>query len=469
MRVLRHHLHLSLLLIAAIEGFGFFAAPFAAALIRFEDGIVEAQRQFGPFWRFGLCFVVVAMTAMLATGLYSNRQRAGTMGIGLRLLVAAMATFAVLAVLAYAVPFLFVGRGLLGLSIMVGFAISTGIRFFVLRLVDADIFKLRIVMLGAGRQALLSLSRLRRRTDRRGFVVVACLRACGDADPGEEMHGCRERIMTAPGSLREFCVSHDIDEIVVAMDDRRAAFPSEDLLECRMRGIHVIDLQSFLERETGKLRLDALYPSWLIFGGGFHRGMLRQFSERCFDIVMASLMFMATWPLILLVALAIKIEDGLRAPVFYLQARVGLEGRTFRVIKFRSMHVDAEQAGARWATSADSRVTRVGAFIRKTRLDELPQVINVLVGDMSLVGPRPERPEFVGQLDKAIPFYRERHYVKPGITGWAQLCYPYGASVQDAAEKLQYDLYYVKNRNLLFDLSILIQTVEVVLWRKGAR
>ncbi len=465
MRVFRHYLHFSLLVIAAVEGVAFFAAPYLAALIRFEEGVQEAQRQFGPFWRFGASFAMVALTGMLATGLYSNRQRAGTMGIGLRLLVASLATFVVLAVLAYVFPFLFVGRGLLGLSILVGFTVCAAFRLFLLRIIDEDMFKMRIVMLGAGRHAVSSLSRLRRRSDRRGFVVVACLRSPNDAESSE----CREKVIPVPSSLREFCEEHDIDEIVVAMDDRRSGFPAQDLLACRMSGILVNDLQSFLERETGKLRLDVLNPSWLIFGDGFHRGVLREMSARAFDVIMASLILAISWPLILLVTLAIKLEDGLRAPIFYLQTRVGLEGRPFRVIKFRSMNVDAERHGAQWATSGDSRVTRVGGFIRKARLDELPQIINVLVGDMSLVGPRPERPEFVGQLDKEIPFYRERHFVKPGITGWAQLCYPYGASVNDAAEKLQYDLYYVKNRNLLFDLSILIQTVEVILWGKGAR
>ena len=465
MRVFRHYLKVSLLAIAVLEATLFFVAPYLAAVLRFEDGVRGAYRQIGAFWLFGATFAAVALTCMLATGLYSNRQRAGTMGIGARLAAAAGGSFLILAVLVYVFPFLFVGRGLLGLTVLVGFSGSAVIRVLVLKLVDEDIFKLRIVMLGAGRRAVHSLSRLRRRNDRRGFVVVGCMKAVGD----DEASDCGERLLQVNGSMREFCAAYDIDEIVVAMDDRRAGFPSQDLLDCRLSGIRVVDLQTFLERETGKLKLDVLHPSWLIFGDGFHRGVLRQLIERSFDILISATMLLLLWPLFLLTAIAIMIEDGVGAPIFYVQTRVGLEGRPFRVIKFRSMSVDAERNGAQWASTSDARVTRVGAIIRQTRLDELPQFINVLLGEMSIVGPRPERPEFVGELDKQIPFYRERHYVKPGITGWAQLCYPYGSSVQDAAEKLQYDLYYVKNRSLLFDLSILIQTVEVILWRKGAR
>jgi exopolysaccharide biosynthesis polyprenyl glycosylphosphotransferase len=208
----------------------------------------------------------------------------------------------------------------------------------------------------------------------------------------------------------------------------------------------------------------------MIFGEGFRRDPVRLASERAFDVLAGVFLLAVSWPFMLLTALAIKLEDGWSAPVLYRQIRVGLEGCHFHVLKFRSMSIDAEQDGqARWAEKRDPRVTRVGSVIRKIRFDELPQIINVLRGDMSFVGPRPERPEFVDELNEQIPYYRERHYVKPGITGWAQLCYPYGSSAHDAAEKLQYDLYYVKNHSLLFDLMILLQTAEVVLWGKGGR
>jgi sugar transferase (PEP-CTERM system associated) len=253
------------------------------------------------------------------------------------------------------------------------------------------------------------------------------------------------------------------------MDDRRRGFPIRELLDCRLAGIDVTELVSFLERETGRVRVDVLNPSWMIFGRGFRRDPLRLFSSRVTDLCVSLSVLLVSFPAMLLTILAIKIEDGWRAPALYSQVRVGLGGRPFKVLKFRSMRQDAESSGAVWAQRRDPRVTRVGAIIRKLRIDELPQVINVLRGHMSFVGPRPERPEFVQDLSEKIPYYVQRHCVKPGITGWAQLCYPYGSSEQDALEKLQYDLYYIKNNSLLFDLAILVQTAEVVLLGKGAR
>jgi len=290
------------------------------------------------------------------------------------------------------------------------------------------------------------------------------------ATEGDELSAPAERLLERPQDLYEWVVKNPIDEIVVAMDDRRRGFPMHEFLECRLAGIEILELPTFLERETGKVRLDVLNPSWIIFGEGFRASLLQRMVERTVDVVVSLALLILASPAILLTALAIKFEDGLDAPILYRQRRVGQHGVVFDVLKFRSMRVDAEHPGqAIWATQDDPRVTRVGGFMRKSRIDELPQLVNVLRGDMSFVGPRPERPEFVQKLEHTIPYYRERHSVKPGITGWAQLCYPYGSSEKDALEKLQYDLYYVKNRSLLFDLAILVQTVEVVLWGKGAR
>jgi sugar transferase (PEP-CTERM system associated) len=278
-----------------------------------------------------------------------------------------------------------------------------------------------------------------------------------------------ERIIVPDKPLVELASALQIDEIVVAMDDRRQQFPLKELLDCRLAGVEITELATFLERETGKVYLDTLVPSWMIFGTGFRRDLFRRLSERAFDVIASLILLVLAAPIMLLTMLAIKLEDGLRKPVFYGQLRVGFANRNFRVLKFRSMRTDAEKDGAQWARTNDDRVTRVGRFIRKTRIDELPQLLNVLSGQMSFVGPRPERPEFVQKLAETIPYYSERHAVKPGITGWAQLCYPYGASEKDAIEKLQYDLYYVKNHGLLFDILILLQTVEVILLGKGAR
>jgi len=254
------------------------------------------------------------------------------------------------------------------------------------------------------------------------------------------------------------------------MDDRRGNLPIRDLLDCKLRGIDVIDLLEFLERETGKIHIDLVNPGWLIFSPGFRITRFRRITKRWVDFVLGLVALAVFWPFMLVIAIAIKIEDGLDASVIYRQRRVGYRGRVFNVFKFRSMREDAEADGkAKWAEMNDMRVTKVGAVIRKFRLDELPQIFNVLAGQMSIVGPRPERPEFVTELEEQIPYYSERHTVKPGVTGWAQLKYSYGASKEDAEEKLRYDLYYVKNHSLMLDLMIILQTAEVILWGKGAR
>ena len=239
-----------------------------------------------------------------------------------------------------------------------------------------------------------------------------------------------------------------------------------EILDCKMSGVDVVDLLSFFEREMGKIKLDVLDPSWMFLSDGFRGGSVRAYLKRLFDILLALALLPLLLPLMLLVAIAVFVEGGFRGPILYRQVRVGENGRPFRMVKFRSMKTDAEKDGAQWASRNDARVTRVGGVIRKVRLDELPQIFNVLRGSMSFVGPRPERPEFVEQLAENIPYYNERHRVKPGLTGWAQICYQYGSSEEDAFEKLQYDLYYVKNYSLLLDLMILVQTLEVVLMGK---
>ena len=277
-------------------------------------------------------------------------------------------------------------------------------------------------------------------------------------------------VLERPESLLEYCTENDIDEIVVAMDEKRNSKPLDALLRCKINGIEISDILGFFEREQGKIPLDIMRPDWLIYSDGFEKSALKGVMKRSFDIIASMLILAITWPFMLFAFLAIKIEDGWDAPVIYQQDRVGLLGQSFPVLKFRSMSVNAEKAGvAQWATKNDSRVTKVGAFMRTTRIDELPQILNVLRGDMSFVGPRPERPQFVEELGNQIPYYHERHAVKPGITGWAQVCYPYGASINDSIQKQEFDLYYIKNHTIFLDILILAQTAEVVLFGKGAR
>ncbi len=278
-----------------------------------------------------------------------------------------------------------------------------------------------------------------------------------------------EQLLRADKSLTATAQDLGVDEIVVALTERRAgSMPLRQLLDCKLFGVKVYDLATHFEKRLGQIRIDFVNAGWLIFGDGFNQGALRTSVKRVFDIVFSLLLIMLSAPIMLVAAILIKLDS--RGPVFYRQERVGQNGGTFMVAKFRSMRTDAEQDGKpRWASAQDDRVTRVGNVIRKLRIDELPQLFNVLKGEMSLVGPRPERPYFVEQLTREIPYFAVRHSVKPGVTGWAQVRYQYGSTVEDSQEKLQYDLYYVKNHSLFLDLVVMFETVGVVLTGKGAR
>ena len=270
-------------------------------------------------------------------------------------------------------------------------------------------------------------------------------------------------------SLRDTALALEADEIVVAVEERRGgAMPLRELLDCKLYGIKVLDLATHFEQTLGQIRLDSLKASFFIFGDGFRQNALRNFVKTVFDICGAIALLLISFPFMIVTAILIVAESGF--PIFYSQERIGLGGKPFKITKFRSMRTDAEKDGKpRWATKSDDRVTRVGRLIRKTRIDELPQLFAVLKGNMSLVGPRPERQFFVDQLAQQVPFYAVRHSVKPGVTGWAQVRFHYGASMEDAAQKLQFDLYYVKNHTFFLDVVILLETVGVVLSAKGAQ
>jgi sugar transferase (PEP-CTERM system associated) len=464
-RIFQHYWQLPLAMLAVIEAVIFFLAPYGAVLLRFDAPLSTIEQELGPMWPRGLAFAALLFVSMAATGLYNARQRSRLAGLLARVAASVLGGSLGVAILFYLFLSLHIGRGALLLSAALAFSGAAIVRIAFDLLVDEDLFKRRVLVYGAGRRAE-SIASLRRRSDRRGFNIVGYVQAEGD-EPSSVPESAR---LARVEDLNAYCASQQIDEIVVAMDDRRRRFPMEELLECRLDGVEVTELVSFLERETGKVRLDILNPSWMIFSEGFRQGRIHSTLERIFDVVAGLGLLIVALPLMLLTVLAIKLTEGPRASIFYRQVRVGQYGQPFKLLKFRSMREDAERDGkAQWAQKNDSRVTRIGAFIRLTRIDELPQILNVLRGEMSFVGPRPERPEFVEQLNESVPYYRERHSIKPGITGWAQLCYPYGSSEQDATEKLQYDLFYVKNHSLLFYLAILVQTVEVIVWRKGAR
>ncbi len=435
-----------------------------AARLRFR-GDPESYVVFAQTAPLRTLLVAVAITlAMAAFGLYQAHVRHDFKDLLLRLTLSFAFGGVALLVLYYLLPQTYIGRGVLLLSLGLGFVGALATRVLAQRLFRFEAFKRRILVLGAGCNARLINERLRRSSDRDSFRVLGFVPL-----PGQEaLLPAEQTLSVEPGELYALAERLDADEIVIAPDERRGGLPMEELLTCVQRGIDVTTLSSFFEREAGLIKLSVADPSWLVLSGGFDHSLPRRLSKRFFDLVAALSLLAVTWPFMLAVALAIRLESS--GPVLYRQVRVGERGRTFSVIKFRSMRTDAESDGkARWADRNDDRVTRVGRFIRKTRLDELPQLFNVLIGQMSFVGPRPERPQFVEQLNQEIRYYNIRHSVKPGLTGWAQLRYPYGASVRDAEEKLKFDLFYVKNHGIVMDLMILLQTVEVVLFGRGAR
>ena len=418
----------------------------------------------GPLATQACSVAAVMLISLYAMGLYQFRQRIYYHEVLARILAAAALVAIVLIAAHLVVPRPYIEPKVVISAIASAFILLTVIRYIFVHSVDESIFRRRTVIYGAGRRSE-AIADLRRRADRRGFRLLGYVAA-----PGDEIREDATRVIHDVKCLQQFALDNRADEVVVAMDDRRGNLPIRALLDLKLRGIDVIDIVDFLERETGKIHLDLVNPGWLIFGKGFRASSMKRYVKRAFDILIASVMLTFTWPVMIGVSVLIKLFDGPSLPVLYRQERVGLYGKRFDVLKFRSMRPDAEADGtAQWATTNDPRVTRIGNFLRLYRLDELPQIFNVLAGHMSIVGPRPERPEFVEQLAHEIPFYDERHTVKPGLTGWAQLKYKYGASTNDAFEKLQYDLYYVKNQSVLLDLMIVLQTVEVVLWNKGAR
>ena len=439
------------------------AAVSAAAWLRFlsdHEGLLTFT-QTAPARR--LLVALLVTMAMAALGLYQVHVRHNRRDFLLRLLLSFSFGGVGLLVLYYLLPVTYIGRGVLLLSLALGFVGVVATRWLSQHLFDADAFKRRVLVLGAGKNADLVNRRLRRRSDRRSMVVVGFVPV-----PGQSILVPSEMLVPMEDSLVELAIRLNVFEIVVAPDERRGGLPMEEMLACAQRGVVMTDLSTFFEREAGVVTLNEVDPSWLVFSGGFDNSMVRRMGKRFFDLVAASALLLVAWPFMVLVAACIRLESN--GPILYRQVRVGERGRHFELVKFRSMRIDAEVDGvAQWATSGDDRATRVGRFIRLTRLDELPQLFNVLRGKMSFVGPRPERPQFVEQLREEIRYYAVRHCVKPGLTGWAQLRYPYGASVHDAEEKLKFDLFYVKNHGVVFDLLILLQTVEVVLFQRGAR
>ena len=463
-RVLNHYLHTKFLLLGVLEFGLLMMAVYAGISIRanFVDYDVVLN---DPLLQTA-AFAFVMSCCSLSMGVYSSIFREGVVGMMLRTVVSYFFLGTVsLTLIYYLFPVLYLGRGVLALTIGVSLMLVLLMRLTFFKVVDLGQLSRRIVVLGAGETAMKTLERINLMDDKAGFRVAGCV-PCGSEDTLVD----QSLLCEAPADWYAFSKSNNISEILVAPDERRRSeggnIPVDALLDCKLRGIRVTEPVEFIERELLRVEVTMLRPSWALFSEGFVYSQLRDVVKKVFDISIALLLLLLAWPLMLFTAIAVYLESG--GPVLYKQIRVGLNGKEFPIYKFRSMSQDAEKAGkAVWATKNDARVTKVGTFIRNTRLDELPQLYNVLKGDMSFVGPRPERPEFVVELNEKIPFYDARHKVKPGLVGWAQLKYPYGASVDDARNKLKYDLYYVKNHSFFLDVLILIQTVEVILLGKG--
>ncbi len=446
----------------------FFVSVYLGVILRFYDWhsyqIYSIEGSMQSIFPRAIVFSMVMFGVMTTMGLYQRDYREGPKTTFVRIIGSFAIGLLLMALVFYMTPSLMLGRGAFGMAFFCAFIGIISSRFLCFQRTDTA-WQRNLLVLGVGHTAQL-IGQLKRRTDHRGINLV------GFASIGNDEHiVSSERIVSFNDkNLVDYVESNGIDEIVVAFDDRRNNIPSDEILKCKMQGVQVIDVSTFYERQLGKIKLDSLHPSNFIFSDGFTQAVLKSSGKRVFDVVVSSVLSVLLLPLMALTALAVYIESGFSGPIIYRQVRVGMNGVDFEILKFRSMSVDAEKNGvAQWAKSNDNRVTKVGSFIRKTRLDELPQLYNVLRGDMSFVGPRPERPQFVSELAKTIEYYEMRHHVKPGITGWAQICYPYGASEDDAREKLQYDLYYLKNYSLFLDTTILLQTVQVVLWSKGGR
>ncbi len=464
-RLFKHYVPLPLFLMAVAEAVVLFASMYGGTAVRFsweDPGEIETL---GPLFPRALVFSAVMLALMTAFGLHQRDvKKQGEWGYPIRLIASFTIGLVVMLLIFYAIPNLFLGRGAFALVFLFAFVGTALTRLIFVRLFKMDAMRRRVLLLGAGsRSARVEGLERDERGDRK-FNLVGCL-------PLTNSECClnRTRILHDKGSILSVVKKYKIDEVIVGVRERRGGgLPADQLLECKLAGIEVVDLSSFYERETGQIQVESLNPSWMIFSDGFKRSPFKDLSKRTFDVMASGGLLLLTLPVMLMTAMLIWLESG--GPIFYRQERVGENGRIFKVLKFRSMRQDAERDGVpQWAKKQDDRVTRVGRVIRLMRVDELPQVFNVFKGDMSFVGPRPERPYFVEDLAKKIPYYPSRHTVKPGITGWAQIRYSYGATVEDALQKLQYDLYYVKNHSLFLDLIILFQTAQVIIFGKGAR
>jgi sugar transferase (PEP-CTERM system associated) len=456
-KIFNHYLHRRTLQQVALDCLLILAAVFAELLWR-GTNLASAVPLLGYTALLASGMLVINASMGFYQRVHNRSVNQSRARAALSVVLAMPVTYAVFSLMPLSID----GRQSLALAAMVGLILAVSHRVYVAHSTPQSMLRHRVLVFGTGPRAAL-VGRTLKKDDPHVDVVGYY------ASPNEvEAEVSAWGILSKSKSLTDTALELEVDEIVVALVERRGgSMPLRELLDCKLHGVRVVDIATHFEKTKGQIRLDSVSAGWLVFGDGFSQGGVRTIVKRVFDIICALILIGVSAPVMLVTAMLIKLES--RGPIFYRQERVGFNGRLFNVVKFRSMRTDAEKDGPRWAAAKDDRVTRIGSVIRKLRIDELPQLFSVLNGDMSLVGPRPERPFFVDQLTREIPYYAVRQSVKPGVTGWAQVRYHYGATLEDSAEKLQYDLYYVKNHSLFLDLVILFETVGVVLMAKGAR
>jgi len=465
LRIFGHYISKYYLVLSILEFFILLAAFLMGCYLRLENFIPLFQTTtMGAISVLLSCylFALSVSVPMASLGLY-QRGLAFGVGILLRLFLSLIISVIVISLLFYTFPNLYFGRGIIAFSLAFSFVGILIIRAMFYSVISKDMLNNQILVLGTGRCAL-NLQELEQK--RSGFFKI---NKFIQMNASEVLIKDVNILPLSEDNIRKVVRENHIDEIVIALNEKRnIKMPMDALLDCRLAGIQIIDALTFLEKETARILVDQVTPTWFVFSAGFKNTFALKKGKRLLDFIASSILLTVASPFFILVPIALWIESRGKADTFYSQQRVGLDNRVFRIYKFRSMFADAEKDGAQWAKKNDARITRVGKWIRKARIDELPQLWNVFKGDMSMVGPRPERPEFIKDLENELPFYNVRHTVKPGLTGWAQLRYQYGTSVSDAKAKLEYDLYYVKNISLFLDLVIMLETVEVVLMGKGA-
>lgn len=460
-RLFKHYIPKAVVLLALLDAILLMAAAEAAWVIRAH----QIGMMVDPLylrWMPMVSFALVVQLGMVAVGVYGTEALQSVRFALMRLLTAVSLGVILLATLYFLFPGIALWRSNLAYAMPLAVVGPIALRLAFTSTIGGEAFRRRILVLGAGSRAA-RIAELAQ-SGSAGFTAVGFV-AMTDAATSVPSAIHRTNI----DSLADHVVALNVGEVVLALEERRNALPLDDLLRIKTTGVHVNEISSFLERETGRVDLATVNPSWFIFSDGFTAGQrVSKVAKRIFDIAASLLVLTVMAPIVLIAALIVKLDSP--GPAFYRQRRVGLYGQPYNIFKLRSMRQDAEVGGkAVWAAEEDPRITRVGKFLRSTRIDEIPQAWNVLKGEMSFVGPRPERPEFVQELEREIPYYAERHMVKPGLTGWAQINYPYGASIEDARCKLEYDLYYAKNYTPFLDILILLQTLRVVLWPEGVR